>query len=82
MLFLGLCPLDLRKGRTQWEPQRNKIKNNFYMDGVFCLFFCYMTMEIDLWVLLSIWSIVFSINLLINLKLPSIVDHFDNLLLI
>lgn len=28
MLFLGLCPLDLRKGRTQWEPQRNKIKNN------------------------------------------------------
>ena len=42
------------------------------MDGVFCLFFCYMTMEIDLWVLLSIWSIVFSINLLINLKLPSI----------
>lgn len=28
------------------------------MDGVFCLFFCYMTMEIDLWVLLSIWSTV------------------------
>lgn len=47
-------------------------KKIFFMWMVFFIyFFCYMTMEIDLRVLLSIWSIVLSIYLLIKLKLPS-----------
>lgn len=37
----------------------------------FIYFFCYMTMEIDLRVLLSIWSIGLSVYILIKIKLPS-----------
>lgn len=37
----------------------------------FVYFFCYMAMEIEMWVLLSIWSIGLSIYLLLKMKLPS-----------
>lgn len=47
-------------------------KNIIFMWAAFLIYFsCYMTMEIDLSVLLSIWSIVLSGVLLTKLKLPS-----------
>lgn len=50
--------------------KKNK-KIVFMWAAFFVYFFCYMTMEIDLRALLSIWSMVLSIYLLIKLKLPS-----------
>ncbi len=50
--------------------KRNK-RIVFLWTAFFIYFFCYMAMEIDLRALLSIWSVVLSIYLLIKLKLPS-----------
>lgn len=50
---------------------RQNKKITFMWVAFFVYFLCYMTMEIDLRVLLSLWAIVLSVYLLRKLKLPS-----------